>query len=96
MVDVACRRIWKDEPQAFDIEAFEMRARLVEFVLLARGDGHARAHLAQRFGHLQTDPARAAGDQRHPPFERLVDDRHQVTAWARVSTANLLKMVARW
>jgi hypothetical protein len=29
----------------------------------------ARAHLAQRLGHLQPEPARTARDQRHAPVE---------------------------
>ena len=43
---------------------FEMRARRVELVLLARGERDSRAHLAQRLGHLQADAARAARDDR--------------------------------
>src|SRR5206468_1372353 len=37
--------------------------RGIELVRLARADGDARAELAEHLGHLQAEPARAAGDE---------------------------------
>ncbi len=55
------RKVARDG-ETLDALAFEVRACLVQFRLLARGERDFRAHLAQCFGHLQADSARAAGD----------------------------------
>src|SRR5690606_26894586 len=62
-------------------ELLQMRLGLGQFVGLARGDGHARAHLAQGLRHLQAEPARAAGDERRlaGQIEELLD-RHHATS----------------
>ena len=53
-----------------DAGALQMRERFVELALLARGDRHFRAHLAERFGDLQPEAARAAGDEGVSSLER--------------------------
>ena len=47
----------------FDAELLQMLDRLVEFVLLACRKNQLRALLAQRFGDLQPESARASGDE---------------------------------
>jgi len=42
-----------------------MRARFLQLSGFSRRDGELRAHLAERLGDLQSEPARAAGDERN-------------------------------
>jgi len=46
-----------------------MRLRLFQFVGLARDERQPRAHLRERLGHLQSEPARAARDESDPTGE---------------------------
>ncbi len=55
------------ERQRFDAQGLQVRARLLQLVALARGERHPRAHLAQRLGHLEAQPAGAARDEGRPP-----------------------------
>src|SRR5258706_6503421 len=53
-----------DIGRRLDLLLLKMSHGLVELVFLARGDRDLGAHFAERFGHLQPEPARAAGDER--------------------------------
>jgi len=50
--------------ETYQSERAQMRGRFGELVRFPRRDREARAHLAQRFGHLQAEPARPAGNER--------------------------------
>ena len=64
IVDTAADELRADvRAGRLDAERAQVRRRRVELVPLARGDRHARPHLAERLGHLQAEAARAAGDQ---------------------------------
>ena len=52
--------------QHLDALAGQMRACFFELGGLARGDRHRGTHFTERFGDLQAQPARTAGDDRHP------------------------------
>ena len=83
--------------------------RLIQLVLLPRGDGDLRAHLAERLRNLQAEPARAAGDERHAsgqieqsisrPCRRIVVQMRAMTTLVMFSggldsTAMLVKLLA--
>jgi 7-cyano-7-deazaguanine synthase in queuosine biosynthesis len=56
-----------DVGRGLDLLLLQAGDGVVQLVLLARGDGDRCAHLAQRLGDLQPEPARAPGDERGAP-----------------------------